>query len=321
LKYISEIELGGEDVLVKLFILSLPSFLQDWFKSFCEDRGISSFVDLISRFIEFVKPQCLTYEDSLQNLTVALEDEGFTTEIVEYLKDVYHTQYQESFDIEGEIYEEIYQSLEKGQDFSHNSIKCSKYLTREVNYEDEALVTTPSFYEYLQDPISPAQDEENEVSIFPFQFFYDTLFYDLEGEEVKEPLEEIAPSFSNEDEEMSLGDDVLDPLPFDEVIQAIDPPTQQDMNTISYFPFQDFDDALFYDLESEEVLEEPLDALNPSCYDKSSDIVDNIDEFIHVGRRKWDVIGSNEDPIYDMEGNFQMFPLQLSYEVTNYSNI
>jgi hypothetical protein len=29
LKYISEIELGGEDVLVKLFILSLPSFLQD----------------------------------------------------------------------------------------------------------------------------------------------------------------------------------------------------------------------------------------------------------------------------------------------------
>jgi hypothetical protein len=58
LKYISEIQLGGEDVLVKIFILSLPSFLQDWFKSFCEDRGISSFVDLISRFIEFLKPQC-----------------------------------------------------------------------------------------------------------------------------------------------------------------------------------------------------------------------------------------------------------------------
>jgi hypothetical protein len=53
-----------------------------------------------------------------------------------------------------------------------------------------------------------------------------------------------------------------------------------------------------------------LDALNPSCYDKGSDIVD-----------KWDVIGSNEDPIYDMEGHFQMFPLQLSYEVTNDSDI
>jgi hypothetical protein len=57
LKYISEIELEGEDVLVKLFILSLPSFLQDWFKGCYEDRVISSFVGLISRFIDFSKPQ------------------------------------------------------------------------------------------------------------------------------------------------------------------------------------------------------------------------------------------------------------------------
>ena len=56
LKYISEIELEGEDVLVKLFILSLPSFLQDWIKGCCKDKVISSFVDFISRFIEFVKP-------------------------------------------------------------------------------------------------------------------------------------------------------------------------------------------------------------------------------------------------------------------------
>jgi hypothetical protein len=319
LKYISEIELEGEDVLVKLFILSLPSFLQDWFKGCCEDRGISSFVDLISRFIEFVKPQCQTYEDALQNLTVALEDEGFTTEIVEDLRDVYHTQYQEPSDIEGEIYEESCQPLEEEQDFSHDSIECSKDLTKEVNYEDEALVSTPSSDEALQDPISPAQDEENEVSHFPFQFFDDTLFYDSEGEEIKEPLEELGPSFSDEDmiKEMSFGDDVLDPLPFDEVIQAIDAPAQQEVNTVSYFPFQDFDDALFYDLESEEVLEEPLDALSPSCYDKDNDMVDNIDEFIHVGRRKWDVIGSNEDPIYDMEGYLRVFPLQQSYDVPN----
>jgi hypothetical protein len=74
---------------------------------------------------------------------------------------------------------------------------------------------------------------------------------------------------------------------------------------------------LFYDLESKEVLEEPLDAFNPSCYDKGTNIIDNIDEFIHVGRRKWYVIGSNEDPIYDMEGNFQVLGLQLSYEVNN----
>ena len=94
--------------------------LQDW-KGCCKDRDISSFVDLISRFIEFVKPQCQTYEDALQNLTVALEDEGFTTEIVEDLRDVYHTQYQEPSDIEGDIYEEGCQPLEEEQDFSHDS--------------------------------------------------------------------------------------------------------------------------------------------------------------------------------------------------------
>jgi hypothetical protein len=70
-------------------------------------------------------------------------------------------------------------------------------------------------------------------------------------------------------------------------------------------------------LESEEVLEEPLDALNSSCYDKGSDMVHNIDEFINVGRCKWDVIGSDEDPIYDMEGYLQMLPLQQSYDVPN----
>jgi hypothetical protein len=70
LKYISEIELGGEHVLVKLFILSLPSFLQDWFRGCCKDRGISSFVHLISRFIDFVKPRCMIYiPESFYNLS------------------------------------------------------------------------------------------------------------------------------------------------------------------------------------------------------------------------------------------------------------
>jgi hypothetical protein len=144
------------------------------------------------------------------------------------------------------------------------------------------------------------------VNHFPFQVFHDTLFFDSKGEEVKEPLEELGPSFSNEVEkiikETSLRNDLMDVIPFDKLIQAFNALAQQEVNTVSYFAFQYFDDALFYNLESEEVLEDPLDALNPSCYDKGSGVVDNIDEFIHVGRRKWDVIGSDEDPIYDMEG-------------------
>jgi hypothetical protein len=113
---------------------------------------------------------------------------------------------------------------------------------------------------------------------------------------------------SHEDETM------MSALPFDEVIYILEAPTQEEVNTLSYFPFQEFDDALFYDLE---VLEQPFDVLSPSCYDKADDCVDNIDEFIHVGKHKWDVIGYDGDPIYDIEGHFQELPLQLSYEVTN----
>jgi hypothetical protein len=128
-------------------------------------------------------------------------------------------------------------------------------------------------------------------------------------------LNELDPSNCDEvEEEASHEDGVLMlALPFDEIIQAFDATTQEEVNTVSCFPFQDFDDALFCDLESEEVLEEPLDALCPSCYDKGNDMVNNIDEFIHVGKRKWDVIGYDGDPIYDIEDHFQMLPLQLSY--------
>jgi hypothetical protein len=102
--------------------------------------------------------------------------------------------------------------------------------------------------------------------------------------------------------------------PFDEVIQASIPPAQEEENVVSHFPFQVFDDALFYDSEGEEI-EEPLDVLDPSCCNEGDDVVDNIDEFIHVGRRKWDVIGHDEDPIYDIEGHFQLFPLQQPYVI------
>ena len=90
---------------------------------------------------------------------------------------------------------------------------------------------------------------------------------------------------------------------------------------VSCFHFQDFNDALFCDLESKEVLEDLWDALIPSCYDEENEMVNNIDEFIHVGRRKWDVIGYDGDTIYDIEDHFQMFPLLLSYQVTTNSDI
>ena len=101
---------------------------------------------------------------------------------MQYLRDVYHTQYQEPSDIKGDFCEENCQPLEEEQDFSHDSIECNKDLTKEVSYEYEALVYALLSNEALRDPISPAQGEENEVNHFPFQVFYDTLFYDSEGE-------------------------------------------------------------------------------------------------------------------------------------------
>jgi hypothetical protein len=113
LEYLIKIKLGGEDSLIKLFILTLPSYLKDRFKSCCEYRGISSFIHLISRFIDLTKPCCQTYEDALHNLTIALKDGGFTTKIVVDLINSCHVQNQEPSNVKKEIHEERCQPLEK----------------------------------------------------------------------------------------------------------------------------------------------------------------------------------------------------------------
>jgi len=58
-----------------------------------------------------------------------------------------------------------------------------------------------------------------------------------------------------------------------------------------------------------------LDALGHACYNKYDNVANNIDDFIHFGRLKWDVIGHDEDPIYDIEGHIQLFPLQQPYVI------
>jgi hypothetical protein len=69
------------------------------------------------------------------------------------------------------------------------------------------------------------------------------------------------------------------------------------------------------------VLGEPLDALDPSCYNKVYDVIDNIDEFIHVGRCKWDVICLDRDLAYNIEGHFQLLSLQLPYVIVTDSDV
>jgi hypothetical protein len=65
----------------------------------------------------------------------------------------------------------------------------------DIKHDDEVLMCAPPSDEAIQEPIPPAQEEEDEVSHFPFQVFDDTLFYDSEREEEREPLDKTDPPY------------------------------------------------------------------------------------------------------------------------------
>jgi hypothetical protein len=232
---------------------------------------------------------------------VTLHHKGFTTEIVDDLRRAYHDQYQGPSVVEDEVCEDHYQPLEEEQDISHNSIKCNEDDTGNWNYEDEAPVITPQLDEALQDPDTPAQDEENEVSYFSFD---DALFYDSENEGRLEPLDEPDPLYLETE-------DVEEDFPSDDDIQILEALAQEGLSEVHCSPFQVLNSPLPYDTKSEKV----LDVLTPPCYDTDTDIAD-FDEFIHVGRRRWDTVGYDTDPIYDTKDHLQLLPLQLSQQIT-----
>jgi len=125
-------------------------------------------------------------------------------------------------------------------------------------------------------------------------------------------VEEQEPEDVNHEDEVSM----LSPH-FDEVIQDPIHPTQEGKNEVNHFPFQVFDDVLFYHSKGEEI-KESLDELDPSCCNEGDDM---IDEFISIGRHRWDVIGHYGDTIYEIEGHFQFFPSLQSCVITTDSNI
>jgi hypothetical protein len=59
----------------------------------CKPKGISSLIDLISRFLDFWSPWFQTYEDTLQELTTSLEEEGFFSDLlIKDLREAHHAQ-------------------------------------------------------------------------------------------------------------------------------------------------------------------------------------------------------------------------------------
>jgi hypothetical protein len=131
-------------------------------------------------------------------------------------------------------------------------------------------------------------------------------YFDLVNEEGVKVLDEVeVPCCVFEDKEAVHEDEAMTHA---ENTRVLEIPAQEE--TVSYPPLINFDDALPCNEKEEED-----ESSNPACYDTDTDIAD-LDEFIHVGRRRWDVIGYDLDPIYDTESHLQLLPLQLSQQIT-----
>jgi hypothetical protein len=178
---------------------------------------------------------------------MAFQREGLSSDLDEEDEESFNRQ-----EVEEKIHKEDYQSLEEEQELPRDFIEDNGDLIEErepeeVNHEED----------YQEEHELPGEYAEEE------HFDETHLVEDL--------IHEEAP---HEDEAS-----VLAPS-FDEAIQASIPLAHGKKNVVSYTHFQNFDDALFYDSKNEEVIEEPLDALDPSCFNKGDDVIKNIDEFI-----------------------------------------
>jgi hypothetical protein len=120
LRYIERKGVGHENVKIKFCIGSLSFTLQ-------RQINISSFIDLLSKFLKYCTPPLQTYEDTLQRLTTSLKMEGFFPDLlVEYLRESHHDQNEDFFDEHDtfiifslvEKYEEVCEEPEQCEDFS-----------------------------------------------------------------------------------------------------------------------------------------------------------------------------------------------------------
>jgi hypothetical protein len=186
----------------------------------------------------------------------------------------------------------------------------AKDIAEEPKPNDEVSTCPPPPNEAIHEPSPPAQQQDDKVSFFPFQDFDDTFFHDSKSNgEMKSPNEEHFPCCTTKNEGATHEDKTVMHVKDTQVLEA---PAQEEK--VSYPPLQDFDDCLLYDLEKEEEMGELLNVFNPPCYDTDTDLVD-IDEFIHVGRHRWDAIGYDIDPSYDIKSHLQVLSLQLSRQV------
>jgi hypothetical protein len=283
-------KIDAMDILSTMKFVSHETFVED-----AQERGKQVF----SQQNENVNEEQESEQDNEASTCAPPTDEVMqepASPIQQSEEEVSHFPFQDANDT---VYSEDEEEMEASNEVE---VPCCEIEDKEAVHEDEAPVIIPQPDEALQDPVNPAQDEENEVSYF--DSFDDTLFYDSENEEGTEPLDEPDPLCLKTK-------DVEGDLPSDDDIQILEALAQEGLSEVHCSPFQVLDGSLPYDMQSEKV----LDVLTSPCYDTDTDIAD-FDEFIHVGRRRWDTFGYDTDPIYDTESHLQLLPLQLSQQIT-----
>jgi hypothetical protein len=110
-----------QDVLIRLFFLSMETRKKEWVKHTLNPKSISSLTIFIEEFLKILVQRTQRYKEIFHDLTVALQSEGILSIPVE--EDEESTNEQE---VEEKIHEEGYQSLEEEQELPHDSIEENK---------------------------------------------------------------------------------------------------------------------------------------------------------------------------------------------------
>ena len=84
--------------------------------------------------------------------------------------------------------------------------------------------------------------------------------------------------------------------PSDEAIWDPIPPAQKEEDEVSHFPFQVFDDSLFYDSEGKKEEREPLDELDPPYYEDENVMENHEDEALMLAPPFDEVIQAFDAP-------------------------
>jgi hypothetical protein len=119
---------------------------------------------------------------------------------------------------------------------------------QEPEQDDEVSTCAPPTDEVMQEPVSPVQQSEDEVSCFPLQRSNDTVSLNSKDEEEMEALDEVeVPCCAIEDKEAVHEDEETTHA---ENIKLLEVPAQEE--TVSYPPILNFDDALPCDEKEED---------------------------------------------------------------------